>query len=448
VDERFYHRTGAESYYGRKKKFKDFFYIFFTRSICRFRDFNGIRVNLRPELTVSCPEYETLWSLETEVGVDSRMGVRSRRLAPSARTRARHGAIVKPAVARSCRSRAAWAASSAGLFPVLLLLFVAVLPLAGREKNKVAYGEGLIVNIPLPESEIVEVVEEVAQNGVIRGTKEYNKDEFVSGAKAATSSHVFPPWNEGGKVFYKVREQALDPRNFKDSSDSGTLVVRYVVLAQGEKNTVLRIDALFEEDFRHVVHQSSGSVETAEYQDIQEHIEAIEVMKKQNVEAEKERQEQLAKKRSPVLQTDSTSAAALQSEPQAVPQAVPQATNTPGDSASQPGTTESGDRSLPDQSVPGQTLPGQMQTGQAQPGETRPGQALQEHVKDLRRQLERLVKAPGAALKSAPFHTASTLQSLPTGAEVLILISTTYWYGVETHEGQHGWIMRNELDQP
>jgi len=51
----------------------------------------------------------------------------------------------------------------------------------------------------------------VAENGVIRGTREYNKDEFVSGAKAATSSKVFPAWNEGGKVFYKVREHAIDP---------------------------------------------------------------------------------------------------------------------------------------------------------------------------------------------------------------------------------------------
>ncbi len=155
-----------------------------------------------------------------------------------------------------------------------LLVLIAALPLAGREKDKSPYGEGLIVNIPLPVSEVEQVVEDVVQNGVIRGTKEYNKDEFVSGAKAATSSRVFPAWTEGGKVFYKVREQALDPRNFKDSSDVGTLVVRYVVLPQGEKNTVLRIDALFEETFRRIVHQSNGSVESSEYKDIREHIEA------------------------------------------------------------------------------------------------------------------------------------------------------------------------------
>jgi hypothetical protein len=307
------------------------------------------------------------------------------------------------------------------LLPLLLLL-LAALPLAGRGKDKLPYGEGLIVNIPLPESEVVQVVEDVAQNGVIRGTKEYNKDEFVSGAKAATSSRVFPAWQEGGKVFYKVREQALDPRNFKDSSDVGTLVVRYVVMAQGDKNTVLRIDALFEESFRHTVHPSNGSVESSEYKDIHEHLEAIEVMKKQNAEAERERQEQLVKKQNLAMQTDLPSATALQSSEGM------ESHLDPGSQAAK-------------QSA-GQTPP------QTSSGQSAPGQSLEEHVKDLRKQVERLVKAPGAPLKSAPFHTASTLQSLTAGTEVLILISTPYWYGVETHEGQHGWILRDQLEQP
>ena len=308
------------------------------------------------------------------------------------------------------------------------LLLVAALPLAGREKDRSPYGEGLIVNIPLPVSEVEQVVEDVAQNGVIRGTKEYNKDEFVSGAKAATSSSVFPPWNEGGKVFYKVREQALDPRNFKDSSDVGTLVVRYVVLAQGEKNTVLRIDALFEESFRRIVHQSNGSVEGSEYKDIREHIEAIELMKKQNVEAEKERQEQLLKKQTLAMQNE-YSGPTLQPAPGFERHADPGAQTAAPQSPSQTSSS---------QSVAGQTSPGQ----------TPLGQTLEEHVRDLRKQVERLVKAPGAPLKSAPFHSASTLQSLTTHTEVLILISTPYWYGVETHEGQHGWILRDQLEQP
>jgi hypothetical protein len=374
------------------------------------------------ELTGLCPEYETLGSLEAEVAVGSWMSARS--------TRAEVRKRGEPGVDRRGWSEGAWVGSRAGLFLLVLVLLAAALPLAGREKDKVAYGEGLIVNIPLPESEIVPVVEEVAQNGVIRGTKEYNKDEFVSGAKAATTSQVFPAWNEGGKVFYKVREQALDPRNFKDSSDSGTLVVRYVVKPQGEKNTVLRIDALFKEDFRHIVHPSDGSVEKSEYQDIREHFEAVELMKKQNAEAEEQRQQQLVKKRNLAMQADVPAETA--------PQPVAQATESHEDTASVAGGTQSASESSSSQTVPGQALAGQ----------TLSGQSLEDHVKDLRKQVERLVKSPGAPLKSAPFHTASTLQSLPTGTEVLILISTPYWYGIETHEGQHGWMMRDQLEQP
>ncbi len=207
------------------------------------------------------------------------------------------------------------AGSPTRLFLAFWLVFAAALPLPAREKEKLSYGEGLIVNVPLPESEVQQVVEDIAQNGMIRGTKEYNKDEFVGGAKAAASSRVFPAWTEGGKVFYKVREHALDPRNFKDGGDVGTLVVRYVVQPQGEKNTVLRIDALFEEDFRHTVHPSNGSVESSEYKDIQEHLEAIEVMKKQNAESEKERQEQQAKKRKTAVQTYAPTEAVQESAP-------------------------------------------------------------------------------------------------------------------------------------
>lgn len=325
---------------------------------------------------------------------------------------------------QNCRSVAPFAARHASFFILLLLLLIVVAPapLASRAKDNLAYGEGLIVNIPLPESEVSQVVEEVVQNGVIRGTKEYNKDEFVGGATAATSSRVFPTWDQGGKVLYKVRVQAIDPRNFKDSGDVGTLAVRYVVQAQGEKNTVLRIDALFQEDFRHTVHQSNGSVESAEYKDIQEHLEAIEVMRKQNVEAEKERQEQLLKKQNLAVQADVRAANPIQTAPEDAPKAESRVAAAPQADAAQA-------------------------SGEPQPAQAMPGQTLEEHVQDLRKQVERLVKAPGAPLKSAPFHTASTLQTLTTGTEVLILISTPYWYGVETHEGQHGWIMRDQLEQ-
>jgi hypothetical protein len=376
-----------------------------------------------------------------------KLGARSRGLASRAKIGASNNAINRVSAVGSGSWAGAWARSSSAALVVLMMILAAALPLAGREKDKLTYGEGLIVNIPLPESEVEQVVEDVVQNGVIRGTKEYNKDEFVGGAKAASSSGVFPPWNEGGKVFYKVREEAIDPRNFKDTSDVGTLVVRYVVLAQGDKNTVLRIDALFKEDFRHLVHQSNGSVENAEYKDIREHVEAIELMKKQNAEAINHRTEQLEKK-----QSSSSSSSSSQSDvqawpvPQSEPQAPAQALQSQEDAAAPTGVPPAADQQLSNERLSSQSVSGEAAPSPTTPAQI-PGQTLEERVKNLRQLVERVVKSPGAPLKSAPFHTASTLQSLSTGTEVLIVISTPYWYGVETHDGQHGWVMRDELEQ-
>jgi len=210
------------------------------------------------------------------------------------------------------------------------VLLTSVAPfLQAREKDKLSYGEGLIVNVPFTEAEVEQVVQDVAQNGIIRGTKEYNKDEYVAGAKAADSTHAFPPWTGGGKVLYKVRLLALDPRNFKDGGDVGTLAVRYVLQPQGDKNTVLRIDAVFVEDFRHTVHASNGSVEGSEYKDIKDHLDSIALMKQQTIEAEKERESQLSKKQ-PQAMNDSTSAAS----PAALPTVAPAPAPAPAEVAS------------------------------------------------------------------------------------------------------------------
>jgi hypothetical protein len=303
----------------------------------------------------------------------------------------------------------------------LVLVVVLAPALQAGAKEKLSYGEGLIVNVPFAEAEVEQVVQEIVQNGIIHGSKEYNKDEYVSGAKAVDSTRVFPRWTEGGKVFYKVRLQALDPRNFKDSSDLGTLAVRYVLQPQGDKNTVLRINAVFVEDFRHTVHASNGSVEGSEYKDIRDHLEAISVMRQQTTEAEKERQQVILKKQSQAI--------AGASDPPAIPAAR---TATANDGAtSDPGAaSQTSAATAPTERAPDQTA----------------GQTLEQHVQDLRRQVERLVKAPGAPLKSAPFHTASILSPLPAGTEVLIVISTPYWYGVETRDGQHGWMSRDDLE--
>jgi hypothetical protein len=298
----------------------------------------------------------------------------------------------------------------------------------GKDKESLSYGEGLIVNVPFPESVVEQIVQDISQNGVIHGTKEYNRDEYVSGAVAEESPKVFTAWTQAGKAFYKVRTEALDPRNFKDSGDIGTLEVRYVLLPQGEKNTVVRIDAVFQEDFRRVIHPSNGSVEGAEYKDIREHLDEIEMMKKLDAEAQQQRQETLAKKQGQPLHGDSSSSATSGASESSDQYATPAA-----ESSSSAGV-----------------LSVQPQPSQADEASTKPDpdlQTLGQRVKELRRQISRVVKSPGAPLKSAPFHTANTLQLLGTGTEVLILIDTPYWYGVETHEGQHGWVMRDELER-
>lgn len=282
------------------------------------------------------------------------------------------------------------------------------------EKDTTQYGMGLIVNVPFPEKEVAQVVQDVAGNGIIRGTKEYNRDEYVEGATPASSTKLFKEWTAGGQVFYKVRLRALDPRNFKDSNDVGTLAVRYVVQAQNEKNTILRIDAVFVEDFRHISHQSNGSVEGAEYKDIHDRLEAIRSMQAETAEAERQKQEQ-AETKQPLVRLNDVPSVPPQPTP-ASPKPVPEIAA----SAANDGPPSSSTENKPE--------------------------SLNQRVQELRRQVQRLVKSPGAPLKSAPFHTASTLQSLPTGTEVLIVVSTTYWLGVETHEGQHGWIMRDELE--
>jgi hypothetical protein len=275
-----------------------------------------------------------------------------------------------------------------------IAFFLTAPTLQGREhKRKVAsenYGLVFSTEIASPENEVSKAVEVIVNNGVIQGSREFNKDKYIEKASAAESSSLFPEWKEPGKVYYKVRTAVLAPVGFKDSKDEGTLVVRYVVQSKDESKTILRIDAVFVEDFHRTVHRSDGTVEGAEGPEVENQIDAVEAEKKQSEEHEKQRVQMLAgqeleRKR----MADETSAlVAAQSS----------------------------------------------------------AQTLDQRLEALRHQAERVVRAPGGQLKSAPFHSATNVKSLEAGAEVVILIITPYWYGVETTDGQHGWIDRGQLE--
>jgi hypothetical protein len=270
-------------------------------------------------------------------------------------------------------------------------LALAAAPLPGRDHKKHEdFGLGFSTEIEASESEVLQAVETVVDNGIIQGSFEYNKDKYIEKANAVTSSSLFPEWKDSGTVFYKVRTKVLAPANFKETRDEGTLAVRYVVQSKDASRTILRIDAIFVEDFRRTPHASDGSVESAEFKDIQDHVDASELEKTQVKQSEKHRQEELAKQ-ALERKNEEDEALSLANAQSSV-------------------------------------------------------QGLEQHVQELRRQAERVIKAPGAQLKSAPFHTASNLKSLEAGTEVVIIVVTPYWYGIESEGGQHGWVQKEQLE--
>jgi Bacterial SH3 domain len=273
------------------------------------------------------------------------------------------------------------------LFAVLL---IGVPARAARARSTpIDYGAGLSVRVPVNEQELLQAVEDVADDGIIQGTKEYNKDEYVSGAETADHTPAFDKWTGPGRVFYKVRKNAIDPRNFKDTNDAGTLAVRYVIQHVDDKSTILKIDAVFLDDLHLRIHASNGSVEAAEYKDIEGHLASMQLKRQEAVADSERKQQQLAAQELKSRQKQQQLEAKLVQAPD---------------------------------------------------------ESLQQYVQKLRREAERVVGKAGASLRAAPFHSALSQKTLPAGTQVVILVSTAYWYGVETEDGQHGWVHRGELE--
>src|SRR5579871_6760430 len=114
---------------------------------------------------------------------------------------------------RNHRPRSASEDMKKSIVVLCLLWFLSAVPgLHGRERNKKEnFGQGFSTEMSAPESQVLEAVDAVVNDGMIQGTKEYNKDKFIEKAYPAESSPSFPQWTEPGKVFYKVREKVLAP---------------------------------------------------------------------------------------------------------------------------------------------------------------------------------------------------------------------------------------------
>jgi len=248
--------------------------------------------------------------------------------------------------------------------------------------------EGFAIDLKASEANVLKAVEMVTQDTILHGTQVYAREDELTEAEAATSSAYYGPWTGPGHAFYKVRKQALSPQHFKNSTDVGTITVRYIVLGVAPNRTHVQIDAIFVEDGSKRVHTSDTTVETSEFAEIQSHILRIQREERQTADMLQRRQLQLAAQ-SNVKERDA----------------------------------EAGRLKDAESSV----------------------QSLELRLHELQHQAELRVKAQ-ANLKSAPFQHAATLQSVPANSDVLIEIITPYWYGVETVDGRRGWLRHDQVE--
>jgi hypothetical protein len=249
---------------------------------------------------------------------------------------------------------------------------------------------GLAIEIPATQDDVLQALQEVLHDQIIHGTYVYDKQQTLTGATAVDSTPLFDPWHGDGKVFYKIRTAAIAPRHFQNSADRGTIAVRYVVTSVSPERTRVRVDAIFVEDSHHGDHPSDGSVESSESKLIQERVQAIQTAREEAAEEQRRRESiELAKQTVIRQRADETArmAAAESSE-----------------------------------------------------------QDLEKRVDSLRHQIEMRIKAPGASLKSAPFRSAADVAALTAYTDVLIVIVTPRWYGVETPDGRRGWLAQDQLE--
>jgi hypothetical protein len=134
----------------------------------------------------------------------------------------------------------------------------------------------------------------VTQDTVLHGTQVYSREDELTEAEAATASAYYRRWTGPGDAFYKVRKKAISPQHFKNSTDIGTITVRYVVLGVAPDRTHLRIDAVFVEAGSKRVHVLDTNVETSEFAEIQSHIVRIRREERQAAYALQRQQLQLA----------------------------------------------------------------------------------------------------------------------------------------------------------
>jgi hypothetical protein len=307
-------------------------------------------------------------------------------------------------------------------FCVAVFIVLSPLPAAAKTKPKAVPAVSSNIEVTATVADAMMAVEEVASDPTMYGTYVYERDKTLTGARQVDSSSAFGKDAPEGKTLYKVVDNVLAPRHFRDAEDSGTVTVRYLVRAVNPATVSIRIDAVFIESARRAVHASEGAVESAEFGQVQQHLNRIQAREKEALEAAKEQASEAPR---PELQE----------------KGKPGATTLP-DIA--PGPTDL--VPAPAAAVAGTAAPTNAAVGNVPSAASGSVAELEQRVNRLRHQVEARIKQPGAPLKSAPFHTATTIQTVPGDSEVAVVILTSYWYGVQTTDGHTGWIQRSQLE--
>jgi hypothetical protein len=272
---------------------------------------------------------------------------------------------------------------------VSVCLFAVACGMAGAAKDQL-HSPGFSGELSAPEVDVLHVLNDVLEDQTIHGTHMFDKELTLTGAQMVTSTPLFEPWNGPGKVFYKIRKDAIAPRHFLESGDQGTIAVRYVVTSVSPERTRIRIDAVYVENTHRRAHPSDGTVESSEFKVIQDHLQAMQFAAQEAADAKRRRESAELVQQAYVLQHEDETARLVKAQ----------------------------------SSV----------------------QELERQINSLRHEVERRVKAPGAELKAAPVRSAATMKTLAAYSEVLIVIVTPYWFGVETPDGQRGWLPASQLE--
>jgi hypothetical protein len=249
---------------------------------------------------------------------------------------------------------------------------------------------GLVREFTASLDEVRKAILDIQHDQIIHGTLMFDKQPILTGAEAVEQTALFEPWTGEGTVYYKIRSKAVAPRHFVESADQGTIGIRYVVIPASGDRVRVRIDAIYIESFHHIVHPSDGTVEKSEMKEIKDRIDSAQQAAMELAETKRRKESAELVRQSYVRQRE--------------------------DETTKLSSAESEE------------------------------QRLRVQLNELRHELERRVKAPGADLKAAPFQSAATLKPLTAYTELVVLIITPNWLGVETPEGQRGWIPTDRLE--